>query len=500
MASKIFMGDIPELLENILINLNNEFYSLYSCALVNRYWCKITIPILWKNPFSFNKNSLFISQYFLSLDENEKSVLKEYGINIKFPDTLFNYARFLKVLDLSSLESKVKKWIEFQHICWYYSPLCYYIINLLFKLFVESGATLHKLNIYFHEFKPEIYYSLERNEQFFSQLQDLSLRGISDYSIENATILLKILAKNVTKISALELEYYYDYGSEVNHALTNIIKSQEQLRKFTLVSGGGITIEYFGIISALESQKKSLQEVILENSADNAEFKVLMNCKNLETFRIKYCKKMKLLKILDTSHYKINTLEITDCLNDTPSIIQILEKIGLLLQRLKLDFNGHETLLLLKALKSFCPNITHLDISLIEFPTQLLEFIGSLQKLQFLTLWHYDCIPKEEIKIRVNQFAEILPLTLQYIDLGNTWLNLYIDIWLNNCYAPLKSLLVDSLNNEKKANAIIEFCIRKRTLKYVGLSNYSSLDDDDIKKEVEGYVTLVPSKDIIVIC
>src|SRR5260364_300794 len=80
MASKIFTGDMPEIMENILKNLNNEFYSLYSCALVSRHWCKMTIPILWQDPFSFEPNSLFIPKYFSSFDKplgsNEKLILK----------------------------------------------------------------------------------------------------------------------------------------------------------------------------------------------------------------------------------------------------------------------------------------------------------------------------------------------------------------------------------------------------------------------------------------
>ncbi|CAG8497003.1 4382_t:CDS:2, partial [Cetraspora pellucida] len=117
--------------------------------------------------------------------------------------------------------------------------------------------------------------------------------------------------------------------------------------------------------------------------------------------------------------------------------------------------------------------------------------IGNLQKLQFLTLWHLwyvDDMPEEE---RVIQFAEILPLTLQYLDLGDS-LNSYIDILLNHCNAPLTKLLINNiLENEENAKALIEFCVRNRTLKYVGIS--SNLDlDDNIKHEVEKYVTLVP--------
>ncbi|KAF0557800.1 hypothetical protein F8M41_012256 [Gigaspora margarita] len=164
MPSKLFMGDMPELIENILNHLNDKYYSLFSCALVNQHWYKMSIPIFWQNPFLFDSNLLFISEYFSSLDENDKFILKECGINAKFPNTLFNYARFLKVLDLSSLEN-------------------------------------------------------------------LSLGPISDFSTENATALLKILAKNTTKISALKLgEFYSDYEPHLFHAIICFIKSQEQLR------------------------------------------------------------------------------------------------------------------------------------------------------------------------------------------------------------------------------------------------------------------------------
>ncbi|RIB05533.1 hypothetical protein C2G38_2219396 [Gigaspora rosea] len=176
MASKIFMGDFPELMENILKNLNKEFDSLYSCALVSRYWCKMSIPILWQDPFSIRrKRPLFISNYFSSLDEDEKFILNECGINIEISKTLFDYTRFLKVLNLFCLKSKVQE--EWNHLT---LESLYRIVNLLIKLFANNGATLYKFdvsNVYcFNEIDSEIFYSLEQNEQFFSQLQDLTLK------------------------------------------------------------------------------------------------------------------------------------------------------------------------------------------------------------------------------------------------------------------------------------------------------------------------------------
>ncbi|KAF0547194.1 hypothetical protein F8M41_000765 [Gigaspora margarita] len=500
MASKMFMGDMPELMENILNNLNNEIYSLYSCALVSRHWCKMSIPILWQNPFSFDHdhNSLFISQYFSSLDENERLVLKDYGMNIQVTNALFNYARFLKVLNILNLEKKVKKWIDFQPAnSKPYTSSIYHIINFLFKLFIESGATLHKLVLYFsdYEINPEIFYSLGRNEQFFSQLQDLSLSLKPDFFIENATALLKILAKNATKISTLKLENFYSYyGPQLFHALICIIKSQQQLRRFSL-TGLEFPKEFQGIISSLENQKNSLQEVIIECCECNTEFKVLKNCKNLEILRINDCNNEEILEA------SLNTLEITSYSIYASSIVQILKKSGTLLQRLSLvsTFNPiWEESLLLETLKSSCPNITYLNISDVGLSTQFLEFIGNLQKLQFLTLWYIYEIENEP-EILVMQFAKLLPLTLQYLDLRYSCLSLYIDILLKNCYAPLKYLLIDRFDDESKAKALIEFCLRKRSLKYVGVEESLNLDDN-IKKEVEKYVTFLSCDRIVVNC
>ncbi|KAF0557798.1 hypothetical protein F8M41_012255 [Gigaspora margarita] len=222
-----------------------------------------------------------------------------------------------------------------------------------------------------------------------------------------------------------------------------------------------------------------------------------MNCKNLEILRIRYCNDV---RIFET---KLNTLEITNFLINASSIIQILEKSGSLLQRLKLEsMNGIiiEESLLLKTLKSFCPNITYLDISCTELSTQLLELIGNLQNLQYFTLrsvWFINRIRKEELKIRVKKFAEILPLTLQYLDLRYSCLHSYIDILLNNCDVPLKNLLINCIDNEKTTNALIEFSKRKRTLNCVGVNSYCNRS---LAKEMERYFALVPSKCIIVNC
>ncbi|KAF0483868.1 hypothetical protein F8M41_023195 [Gigaspora margarita] len=287
MASKILTGDVPELMENILNNITEDFhYSLFSCALVSRHW----------------------------------------------------YIYF-------------------------------------------SGSS---------GIKSGILHSLGRNEQFFSRLQYLSLGVMSEFSAENATALLSILARNATKIGALRFEEFEpDYDPQVIHALIRIIKSQEELKQFNIV-GGFLPKKFQGIISALESQKQSLREVIIEGCGYSTEFKMLMNCENLEILRIRYCDYERILGFFD---YNINTLEVVDCEIDGSKIALFFEKSGTLLQRLKLesyDARIDEQPLLLESLKSFCPNITYLDFSNIEFSTQLLDLIADgLKKNPYPRLMAY---------------------------------------------------------------------------------------------------------------
>ncbi|RIB20420.1 hypothetical protein C2G38_2080848, partial [Gigaspora rosea] len=374
----------------------------------------ISIPILWREPFEFSQSPLFISKYLSSLGECEKVILKEYGINKEFTKTIFDYARFLKALNLNSLYFQVEKWIKLvlvnsnsrddnrlKH------NIIIDITNLLLKLLIENGATLLSLDLCFSgcpEFKPEIFYVLGQNEQFLSQLQYLSLSGLEVNDIDSSTTWLRAVAKYTTKINSLNIEVFNpDYIQQIFHALINVIKSQEQLRLFG-IAGIEFLTEFHGMISALESHINSLQGVRIDSCAFNEEFEVLKNCKNLETLRIRNCDQelSKLSKILDLKvSNKISTLEVIYCQIYAQPIALMLEKSGTLLQRLSLKLNGDESqeyTLLLEALKSFCPNIIYLDISNIKFSTQLVELISGLQNSLSC---NNDDIPDEELKKRV---------------------------------------------------------------------------------------------------
>ena len=68
-CSKLFSGDLPEISSYIIQNLRNDVNTLYSLVLVNRFWCRLAIPLLWEDPFSIKyqeDSSHFIDTYFYS--------------------------------------------------------------------------------------------------------------------------------------------------------------------------------------------------------------------------------------------------------------------------------------------------------------------------------------------------------------------------------------------------------------------------------------------------
>src|SRR3989337_4461965 len=111
-------------LNEIFEHLEDYPISLRSCLLVNRFWCKIAVRILWKNIWNFpnNMNYMYygshqkyiplsiLSTLIACLPNESKNLLYENGISILTPtpkSPLFNYISFIKALSFSNFECVV---------------------------------------------------------------------------------------------------------------------------------------------------------------------------------------------------------------------------------------------------------------------------------------------------------------------------------------------------------------------------------------------------------
>ncbi|CAG8459392.1 7414_t:CDS:1 [Scutellospora calospora] len=123
----------PELNEDCLSHIFNylrqtadDIAILYPCALVNRTWCKASMPILWSNPWLIRnyrgsdnsdlarRRELLINAYISNLPQNSKESITKVQQNIKATqrNSAFDYASFLKHLKLTSFGYSVKYWID----------------------------------------------------------------------------------------------------------------------------------------------------------------------------------------------------------------------------------------------------------------------------------------------------------------------------------------------------------------------------------------------------
>src|SRR5436190_23616715 len=154
-CSKLFSVNLPEISSDIIKNLRNDFNTLYSLSLVNRFWCRLAIPLLWEDPFSIKyqeNSSHFIDTYFLFLNDNDKDEVKENLKSYKFDSNLqpplFNYPSLIKILSFFRMQSHLIQWfytnnnIERPRVLLSNNKKVKDISIILFKLFIENNVSL----------------------------------------------------------------------------------------------------------------------------------------------------------------------------------------------------------------------------------------------------------------------------------------------------------------------------------------------------------------------
>ncbi|PKY37794.1 hypothetical protein RhiirA4_450699 [Rhizophagus irregularis] len=108
---------MPKLIFDLLYDIINEFHNdrktLLSCLLVNKFWCEITIPILWRNPWNnltVSNEKFLLNLLIKHLSVESRNNLKNQGIRFSlnsYKKPLFNYISFCKHLDLCRIHGLV---------------------------------------------------------------------------------------------------------------------------------------------------------------------------------------------------------------------------------------------------------------------------------------------------------------------------------------------------------------------------------------------------------
>uniref|UniRef100_U9UVF2 F-box domain-containing protein n=1 Tax=Rhizophagus irregularis (strain DAOM 181602 / DAOM 197198 / MUCL 43194) TaxID=747089 RepID=U9UVF2_RHIID len=260
-CSKLFLGDLPELISKVIQYFRYNHKTLHSCILVNRLWCRLAIPLLWEDPFSIKdpKNYHFIKIYLHYLNDDDKTKLNEYVIhNELFPtNTLFNYPSFIQRLNTYKVCYSVQKWIATVKTSTT-SNERYFVRNTnltfiqilnftkliyksLFLIFIENKVNLHSFEVTLPkdidiDWFDEIFELILQNPNFIYNIKNFEI-NLYIITADNITKFLRVVYSNCYSISSLYIivPKYYDIStySIIEKSLSQLINSQENLQKIS---------------------------------------------------------------------------------------------------------------------------------------------------------------------------------------------------------------------------------------------------------------------------
>ncbi|PKC58909.1 hypothetical protein RhiirA1_540802 [Rhizophagus irregularis] len=489
--SKIF-SDLPELTYEVIKNFKNDFSTLHSCILVNRLWCRLTIPLLWENPFSIpNKNHNFIGIYLHNLNDDLKAQLNEYKIDDKlFPsNTLFNYPIFLKYFYTEKIISSNEKWsndIELENrLIFEFKRLIY---MSLFKIFIENEVNIHTFDIEVNSsYKDDMLELILQKPNFLHNIRNLKFNCDDDLfsHTKNLTYQMINLCQNLKKISLAFNNSFLIYqtsllSKDYNH-LSNTLN--------TIV----LYLINFKIITNLDNIFEQLN--------------------GLESVHIIYCDLGTgfIQSIINlTKPFKLKSLFLyRNELKIIESLQLLLQKYGDYLENFACSFGSNllsEEQQLLEFIIKYCKNIKFLDLAVLN-NTQIIYSLLNLtenvkQNLSHLSINIFaNSVFSDTIdvnSITLQNLGQLLPLKLEYLSLtlfSIEWKNDFKIFLKNSQNTFIKKLLIRCRSRDTHdfiLSYIKEYIMKKKRIKYLAISicdtDFFSLKDEfDELKEFELY-------------
>ncbi|CAG8521289.1 8922_t:CDS:1 [Funneliformis caledonium] len=470
---------------------------LFSCLLVNKYWCKNVLPLLWSNPFKGLESSKdyfkLIRMYLACLDHNElnflNSHLKHYNMSLSIPvKPLFDYTSFLEEFSYKRLELGVsfflREWHNRDHNIDFKEEIIYYLSSSIYKLFISQAGNLRSFKIDQHFRRldiPDILTSSRTQSIIIlSNLTKFQIdckKPISD----NLNNFLGIMPKFCTRITSMEIKIStFEYKFNIIQSIGNIIKEQSCLEEFGIT--GHHCVE--DLMPSLLSKTETLTIVKFENvHFTECSLSSLAKFKNLNYLKIWYCSGLgsTSCKILLCGEFpNLTRLQLGS--DDQDLTLAFLDKIGNSLKQLGLNVITAETV---HAILTCCEDLLDLQIVDSYYPWEnpwLFKLFHGLKRLENLSIsisqqqqQHYK---KMIQRPRIDAYD--LPDTLRYLklecDLPIQQLKRFLNLHNEEATPQLSTLIINDSNfNYSHMELISEFVKKSGTLKVLGIGGQAKL-------------------------
>ncbi|PKC10212.1 hypothetical protein RhiirA5_414645 [Rhizophagus irregularis] len=293
----------------IFEHLEKDKNTLYSCLLVNRLWCEISVRILWTDIINYNT-------LFTCLPNESKKILHDNGISIlNSKPPMFNYASFCKFLSIDDINCNIRKLIKKQLPFPYHNlkNKTHVVSQEILKLLMSQNFSLKELYITtsrlstaftsYPEAKDclkdlsELYISNGLTDLISTQknLKELEITHVSNKELKDLILLEKLpdtidnllicgrnhymslsfIAK-LTNLKELRLAFFNNDCFEGFKKLQYITFSQLQLLKFIEVSPRN---DY--LIKFLENNGRNLKEFYINDSNSLLHLAIIKFCPNI---------------------------------------------------------------------------------------------------------------------------------------------------------------------------------------------------------------------------
>ncbi|GBC09202.1 hypothetical protein RclHR1_08690005 [Rhizophagus clarus] len=244
---------MPKLNKDVLLLIFEELHedskSLFSCLMVDRFWCEAVVPILWRDPWHHaisydNKVSLyFIVTFYLPTG------IKELLMRQHLQPILFDYLSFCKSIDIEILNTI----ISIGSSAGSYNQ--FILQQEIYGLMIRKCSELRYLNI--RSIKHQIFYFPEANSRLES-LCELKCDTTIDSSYFYG---LASICQNIQRIIITNEEM------KVNRGIVKLIEVQKNLKYFEWEDDFNydefIGNPYGEILVALSKNANALNHLIL---------------------------------------------------------------------------------------------------------------------------------------------------------------------------------------------------------------------------------------------
>ncbi|GBB83202.1 hypothetical protein RclHR1_00100006 [Rhizophagus clarus] len=465
----------------ILKHLQVYRSTLFNCTLVNRFWCRAAIPLLYANPFT-RFNEKIILSFILCFNKEEilqlKNQMKLIGINnIDINDEykpLFEYPKYLKYYDYTFINCSINGW---------FNSLSHLILYNQDQIKEEFSSTFHQ-SILNHSINVEhsrinLYQLVKSNPNFniptsnLTKLNLLKLDGLKDL---NGMEFLTDISNHCLNLKELRMDPIHTCPPppEIQEKFCIIIQKQNNLEKLKIFD----FVLNDNLFSSLEFQTHSLVSIEFSYiNFSNIFFKIFVNLCNLNFLSFVCCQDTNSLdryEILKFASFKLKELEFFSnhwSVNIEPTIIKYL---GSSLQRLIIS-EGSTTIPMFENILIYCLNLIELEmitgheirIDLLVFP-----YFKNLKISRFII---YNFGPHDN-----NEMFKSLVKNLSFNVKEITFRCTAYDIWLfeiffENCHNYLEKISLKFSFESLKM--ILNYIEKSNSLKILNIGD--EIPDDE---------------------